>query len=240
MDLGTRVSEAARTTSAALAGGVLGGLLVAGFGGRLLMRAVAVTSDDAAQGRLTEADEVVGRVTAGGTVFLVVFIGLFSGIVGALAVLLLRRFLPRRSWIAGLVVAGAVGGFLARPIDLLNPESIDFEILGPRWFAAALGVALIAGVGIVGAELIDTFTRRWPAPTLSPAGLAGLLPLLLLGALGPGLLVAVPVLTIRALARPGRFISDSSPLMSALATAVMVAGTIGWLWIMAAAIQIAI
>lgn len=228
------MAEAARTTSAALAGGVLAGFLVAGFGGRLLMRVVALTSNEAAQGRLTEADEVVGRVTGGGTAFLVTFVGLFSGIIGALSMLLFRRFLPDRSWAAGLTVAGVIGGVLARPSDLLNPDSIDFEILGPGWFAAALGVALIAGLGIVGAELIDTFTNHWPTPTLGFKGLTGLLPLLLLGALGPALLVAVPVLALRSAVRPGRFLGHRSTAANVLAAALIVAGVVGWLWILVA------
>ena len=238
--LKARVSETVRTTSAALAGGVVAGILVAGFGGRLLMRVVAVTSDQSAQGRLTEADEVVGRVDAGGTFFLVAFVGLFAGISGALALLVFRRFLPSHSWIAGLIVAGAIGGFLARPTDLLNPDSIDFKILGPRWFAAALGVALIAGLGIVGAELIDTFTNRWPQPALKSTGLAGLLPLLLLGLLGPGLLVVLPVLIVLALVRPGRFVAKSPTLMSAVSGILIMAGAVGWLWIMVAVTQIVV
>lgn len=227
-------------TSAALTGGAIAGILIAGLGGRLLMRVVAVTSDESAQGRLTEADEVVGRVNMGGTFFLVLFVGLFSGIFGGLGLLVFRRFLPSGSWVAGLIVAGAIGGFLARPSDLLNPDSIDFRILGPRWFAAALGVALIGGLGIVGAELIDTFTHRWPNPSLSLTGVAGLLPLLLLGLLGPGLLVVLPVLVVLAFARPGRFIADSSTLMNVLSGVVIVAGAVGWLWIMTAAVEIAV
>lgn len=237
-DVRVRLSEGARTTSAALVGGVVAGLLVAGFGGRLLMRLVAVTSEESAQGRLTEADEVVGRVTAGGTLFLVIFAGLFAGMVGALAFLLFRRFLPSRSWIAGLVVAGVIGGFLARPSDLLNPDSIDFEILGPRWFAAGLGVALIGGLGIVGAELIDTLIRRWPAPAFSPIGLAGLVPLVLLGLLGPGLLVVLPVLVVAVVLQPGRFIAGSPRLAAVVSGSAVVAGAVGWLWIAGAAVQI--
>jgi len=48
-------------------GGVVAGLLAAGAGGRLAMRLLAVTAGDAAQGRVTEADQVVGTTTVGGT-----------------------------------------------------------------------------------------------------------------------------------------------------------------------------
>lgn len=239
-ELRARISETARLVSAALAGGVVAGILVAGFGGRLLMRVIAATSDESAQGRLTAAGEVVGRVDVGGTIFLVGFVGVFSGIFGSLVLLLFRRLLPSRSWIAGLIVAGVIGGVFARPSDLLNPESIDFVILEPRWLAAGLGVALIAGLGVVGAELIDTFSDHWPAPALSPTGMAGLLPLLVIGFLGPFLLVVVPVLGARALVRPGRFVAGSSTLVHVLSGLVLAAGVLGWLWIMAAAVQIAV
>lgn len=235
-----RLAERARTTSAALVGGIVAGWLVAGFGGRLLMRLVAVTSDESAQGRLTEADEVVGRVTGDGTAFLVIFGGLFVGIVGALAFSTFRRFLPSQSWTAGLIVAGVIGGLLARPVDLLNPDSIDFEILGPRWFAAGLGVGLIGGLGIVGGELIDTLTRRWPTPALTPTGMAGLLPLLVLGGIGPGLLVVVPVLILLVVGDPGRLVVRSPTTLSVISGLTIAAGVVGWLWIVGTAIQIAV
>ena len=43
------------------------------------MRLLAVTAGDDAQGRITEADQVVGQITAGGTVGFVVFTALFFG-----------------------------------------------------------------------------------------------------------------------------------------------------------------
>ena len=44
------------------------GLLVTGPAIRLIMRLLAVTSGDDAQGRITEADEVVGRIDVVGTI----------------------------------------------------------------------------------------------------------------------------------------------------------------------------
>lgn len=46
--------------------GLASGIPVAGAGGRLGMRLLAATAGDAAHGRITEADEVVGRITIGG------------------------------------------------------------------------------------------------------------------------------------------------------------------------------
>ena len=71
---------------ARLAGSVVGalvaGLMTVGLGGRLMMRILAATSPPQAQGRLTDADAIVGEITTGGTVSFVLFVGLFGGLVG--------------------------------------------------------------------------------------------------------------------------------------------------------------
>lgn len=232
-----RLGEAVRVTSATLAGGFVAGLLVAGFGGRLLMRLIAATSDDRAQGRLTEADEVVGRITGGGTVFFVLFASGF-GVLGGVGYLLLRRWLPNRSIPAGLVVAGIGAGVLARPTDLLEPDSIDFEILGPRWLAALLALALIAGLGALGAVLVDTFVQRWPPPALSIRGLAGLGPLLPAAGFGPAGLILLLLIAVKTAVAPGRVIDERSAVANVLPVVVLVAGTAGWLWTLTSVIQI--
>lgn len=233
-----RLGEAVRATAAAVAGGILAGLLVAGFGGRLLMRVIGATSDDAAQGRLTEAGEVVGRVTGGGTAFFV-FFGAGIGLLGGLGYFLLRRWLPRRSLPAGLVAAGIGAAALARPTDLLNPESIDFEILGPRWLAVVLALVLIAGLGSLGAVLIDSFTRQWPSPALTVKGVAGLAPLVVLAGLGPAALILLPVIAVRTMVRPGPQVADATDIARAIPALLLVAGSLGWLWTLATAAQIA-
>ncbi|HKY75242.1 MAG TPA: hypothetical protein VJS45_03815, partial [Acidimicrobiia bacterium] len=77
-----------------LTAGVIAGVLVIGAGGRLAMRLLAVTAGDAAQGRVTEADEIVGRISVDGTIGFILFNGIFGGIVFAGPYLILRRILP--------------------------------------------------------------------------------------------------------------------------------------------------
>lgn len=215
---------------------MLGGLLLAGAGGRLLMRLIAVTSDERAQGRLTEADEVVGEVTADGTIFLVVFVGFFAGSVGGAVFALARAVLPRRSVLAGLVIAGIVGGLLARPSDLLNPDSIDFRILGPTWFAALMLVGLVLLFGATSGALIDTFTAKWPTPALSVRGIAGMLPLVILALPSPLIVGAIVVAWVRGWERPGL---GGGRIGRAIAAILAVAGAAGWIWITIAAAEIA-
>ena len=81
---------------------LLCGLLVMGVGGRLAMRLLGATGGDAAQGRITEANEVVGEITVGGTIGFVIFVGLLSGMVMTALWFAVRRYLPER-WIGGLL-----------------------------------------------------------------------------------------------------------------------------------------
>ena len=63
--------------------GLVTGFVVAGAGGRLLMRVAAIAGPDRAIGRLTESGFRVGEITLGGTLELVIFVGLFAGGIGA-------------------------------------------------------------------------------------------------------------------------------------------------------------
>src|SRR5215218_3480773 len=63
----------------ALLSGAAAGILAAGAGGRLVMRLLAVTAGADAQGQITEAEQIVGRITVDGTLGFVVFTGLFFG-----------------------------------------------------------------------------------------------------------------------------------------------------------------
>src|ERR671937_431736 len=74
----------------ALVSGLAAGILAAGAGGRLVMRLLAVTAGADAQGQITEAEEIVGRITVDGTIGFVVFNGLFFGLPSAVGYLLLR------------------------------------------------------------------------------------------------------------------------------------------------------
>ena len=69
-----------RGVAIALVGGFWAGALVTGPFVRLIMRLLAVTGGDDAQGRLTEADEVVGRINLDGTIGLIVFGGILPGL----------------------------------------------------------------------------------------------------------------------------------------------------------------
>ncbi|MDW3219517.1 MAG: hypothetical protein R8F63_12975 [Acidimicrobiales bacterium] len=216
---------------AAIAAGALGGLLSIGMGGRLMMRVLAATSPDA-NGRLTDADEIVGEVSGGGTGFLLAA-GTFMGIVGAIGYLSARRLLPARSLTAGLVGVGIAGGLLARPSGVLDPENHDFAILEPRWLAVVLCLAVIAIGPLTIAILVDRWVPLWPTPGPSIRGLAGLAPLALL-ALIPPLLVALAVVVA---ARTIRY--PRPPALMRLGRVVLPAGgAVGLAWIAVSGVAI--
>jgi hypothetical protein len=145
----------------AVAAGVGAGLLLAGAGGRLVMRLLAVTAGDAAQGRITEADETVGRITAGGTIGFVVFTALFFGLTTGVVYLLVRRWLP-----AGRLGGLAFGALLllvgATRVDPLRSENPDFDLVGPAWVSLLAFAALVLTQGMLVASLAARYSTALP------------------------------------------------------------------------------
>lgn len=140
----TAASRGLRTISSVMAAGLMAGFLVAGWGGRLMMRLIAATSGDTAQGRLTEAEERVGEITFGGTVGFVLFVGLIVPGFAALVYVPLRHFLPGRAWSAGVAYGVLLLGTLGIG-DPLSPDNIDFQIVSP----AVVAVGVIAGLALL-------------------------------------------------------------------------------------------
>lgn len=236
---GERAARATARVAGSVAGALVAGLLVPGLVGRLMMRVLAATSPDEAQGRVTDADEVVGEVTVGGTLGLVLFVGLGGGLLALAGFAVLRRWLPERSLLAGLVGAGIGAGLLARPSGLLDPENRDFAILEPTWLAVAFAVGLLVTFGLLGAVLIDRWSASWPRPSRSAVGVASVLPLvpLVLG-VTPAIaaLAAIAFLTFAApaLAR-SQWLAPLDRVLRVLTIAAAVAGAV---WTAASAAQI--
>ena len=188
-----------RSLAIAVVSGAIAGPLVLGLGGRLAMRITAATSGDGAQGTATDAEEIVGEITFGGTVGLVIFVGLFGGFLGGLVYMGLRRFLPGPAWRAGMVV-GLLGLAVFGRLAALDPDSIDFEILTPRWLTVVPFVLLAPLFGIVLAAVAERLDRSYPLLAARPGPIVAHLPLLALAAGLPilALLVAGGVLAATA------------------------------------------
>jgi hypothetical protein len=143
---------------------LISGLLVAWAGGRLVMRVLAETSPEHAQGAITEAQAVIGNATLDGTMALLLFGGLPTGFVAALVYLLIHRWLPSGrlsgplAGLLGLLVFGAI----AEPFRTNN---IDFAIVRPGWLSVVLFTTLAVLQGALVAAAAGWYSQRLPLPS---------------------------------------------------------------------------
>jgi hypothetical protein len=177
----------------AVAAGAAGGILAAGAGGRLVMRLLAVTAGADAQGQITEAEEIVGRITVDGTIGFVVFTGLFFGLPSTVGYLLLRRWLPagRAGGLAYGVLLLVAAGTRLEPLRRGNP---DFDLVGPGWLAVAAFAALVVFHGMLVAALAGRLSRAVPLLAARPRAIAVYVPLFLLAL--PGVPVALVLIVV--------------------------------------------
>lgn len=141
--------------------GLVAAVLVISPGGRLAMRLLAATSPQA-QGRITEAREVVGVISVNGTLSLFLFGGLVGGVaVGILYVLFHRA----RSGLLGGALFGVVllVAFSTR-VDPLRPDNVDFDIVGPGWLAVTVFALLAVATGVFVAATAARLSRALPLP----------------------------------------------------------------------------
>jgi hypothetical protein len=182
----------------AISAGLGVGILVAGAGGRLAMRLLAVTAGSDAQGRITEADQVVGRISVNGTLGFIVFTSLFFGAASGAAYLLLRRWLP-----AGRTSGVAFGALLlvlaGTRLEPLRPGNPDFDLVGPGWVSVVAFAALVLFHGMLVAALAGRLSRAVPLLAPTARAIVAHVPLLLL-ALGSVALVAATVGAVAVLA----------------------------------------
>jgi hypothetical protein len=148
-----------RYLAGSLAAGLLVGIVVAGFGSRLVMRLLALADPDA-EGVLTENGNRVGEFTLGGTAALVVFTGIFSGLAAGLIVFGVRRWLPRRPAWRGLALSVVLLALLGGLV--LDPDNFDFRLLEPAGLAVGLFGALFFVAGYALAPLADRLAPDVP------------------------------------------------------------------------------
>jgi hypothetical protein len=183
-----------RGVAVALVAGVWTGLLVTGPAVRLIMRLLAVTGGDDAQGRITEADEIVGQIDLDGTIALILFGGVLPGLFSGAIYVVGRRWLP----------AGRLGGITfgalhlvvgATRLDPLRPDNPDFDLVGPGWLAVlAFGLAAVVH-GMAIAAIADRYSRSFP-PVAADAGtrVRAVAPLILPALLLiPGVFLLLPI-----------------------------------------------
>jgi hypothetical protein len=145
-----------RGVAIAAVGGFWAGAIVTGPAVRLIMRLLAVTAGDDAQGRLTEADEVVGNIDLGGTIALIVFGGILTGMLSGAVYMIVRRWLPT-GWLGGALFGALHLVVAATAIDPLRPDNPDFDLVGPGW----LSVTTFGGACVLHGMAVAAFANRY-------------------------------------------------------------------------------
>ena len=141
--------------------GLLTGFLVAGIGGRLVMRAAALAMP-AATGRFTENGNAIGEITAGGTFALLVG-GTFVGLMGAVLWTVVSPWLPGGPRTRALLAAGCAVALTG--VALVQGSNPDFQILRHDRLTVGLLMLLVACAGL-SISLFDSWLER----RLPPAG----------------------------------------------------------------------
>ena len=192
---------------------------------RLIMRLLAATAGDGAQGAITEAEEVVGAISVDGTIGLLLFGGVLPGLLSGAIYVVVRRWLP--SGRLGGVAFGALHLVVAATrVDPLRPENLDFDLVGPGWLAVTTFALACIVHGMAVVAIANRYSTAFPPTTRTRAQWARsaaplVLPVLLLV---PGAFVLLVLLLGLAVTLVG---SQVGPLVRALRSrTALVAGRI--------------
>ena len=177
----TRLSAVLREIAVGGLAGLLVGLVIGGIGGRVVMRVAALLVPDSV-GQFTENGNRIGTITMGGSLALIIFVGLLVGTFAASIWVIIRPWLPGSIVGRALVATPlAIGLGTHGLVDRRNP---DFAILGPDPVVVAVLVLLIALLGPAMAVTDAWMDRRLPAgaprtPSASAYGVVAALGVLL-------------------------------------------------------------
>lgn len=183
----TGMAGIARHVAVVGVAGLITGVLVGGIGSRIFMRIAGATGRELAQGLSTEAGFTVGELTVGGTIALIVFVGVFVGIIGAVLYTILRPWLGWAGRWRGVVFGIALFAIGSASSDVMNPDNRDFFLLANDVVNVVAIVGLFLAFGITMEEVhrrLDLRMPRDPSWTAAYTAIAGLgvvlgLPLLL-------------------------------------------------------------
>ena len=191
------------------------GLLVAGVGGRVVMRLAAMLVPNSV-GAFTENGNRIGDITLSGSVGLI-FAGLFLGPFAGVVWVVVSPWIPgkgRARAILTMPIAVALGTLL-----LIRADNRDFRILDHDPLVVAILLALVAAVGLSIALVDDWLDRRLPGDTAGPSRATAVYAVVTL--LGAGLVFPFVVL--------GYFQPELRPV--GLALVVIGLSTLGW-WVL--------
>lgn len=211
----------ARHIAVAGVAGLFTGVVVGGMGGRLFMRIAGAAAPDRIEGFGTEAGFRVGEVTFGGSLALIIFIGLLSGVAGAALFLVFDAWMSWARWARGLVFGVLLFGLASATSDMMNPDNFDFTILGNSALLVALIFLLFLTFGVVMDRPVRFLDRRFPGVEGDTATSNGLyVALAVTGLLAVGAIV--PILFTDG------FCDCDPPLVASWSVVVAGLGTLIW------------
>jgi hypothetical protein len=191
--------------------GVLTGAVVAGIGGRVVMRLAAVAVPESAAS-FTENGFVIGSITPAGSLGLIAFGAVTGLVVGAFWVAV-ATWIPGtgvRRALATMPLAVAVGG-----VGLVEGSNSDFRVLQNDPLVVAMLLGLVAAVGFVVALADDVLDRWLPAVAGGRRGVVAVYAILTA-------FVTLPILA-------GGLLTGAPPRM-AMSLALVVAGGATLVW----------
>jgi len=180
--------------------GLIAGIVVAGLG---VLNDVTITAllVPSATGRFTENGNRVGDITLGGSLGLIVFVGLLSAVVLGVVWVVIAPWLPGRGAVRGLVAMPAAIAFGA--FALIEGSNPDFAILHHDPLVVAALLALVALTAPVLALADGWLDRRLPHLASFETGLGAAYALVVcVGAVFGGLFVVQLAAEIAGPARP--------------------------------------
>jgi hypothetical protein len=126
--------------------GLAAGVLAGGVGARVMMRIAGAAGGS--QGFRTEAGFRIGEVSVIGSIFFVIFIGIFMGIVGSILYVVFRPWLEWAGPWRGLAFGVVLFAIGSASSDAMNPDNRDFFLLDRDVLNVGLIVALFLVFGV--------------------------------------------------------------------------------------------
>jgi hypothetical protein len=126
------------------------------------MRIAGAAAGERGAGMQTEAGFTVGEITFGGTLALILFIGILTGVIGAAVYLVFRPWLAWAGRWRGLVFGVVLFGFGSATSDMMNPDNIDFLILRNSALLVTLIFGLFLTFGVVVEAMFSYLDTRLP------------------------------------------------------------------------------
>lgn len=193
--------------------GLVTGIVVAGLGGRIVMRVATLLVPDAT-GQFTENGNVIGDITIGGTLGLILFGGMFFGLGGSVIWVVVQPWIPGGRWTRALLAAPVAVALTG--IGLIQGFNPDFAILRHDRVVVGLLVALVALAG-ASISVVDSWLETRLPPAGSSAGAdSGYLALAVAG----GALMLPPVVLA--------YLGGHDRVLGLALVAVGVATLVGW------------